>query len=86
MATQKIKTATQKEVEQCIAVIVLGFSSDPGARWIYPDPQQYLENLPRFVRAFGGRAFEHRTAQYVDRFLAAALWLPPGVQPDEEAL
>jgi ribosomal protein S18 acetylase RimI-like enzyme len=53
---------------------------------MYPDPHQYLENSPHFARAFGGRAFEHGTAQYVDGFLAAALWLPPGVQPDEEAL
>jgi ribosomal protein S18 acetylase RimI-like enzyme len=86
VTTQQIKTATQTEVDQCIAVIVLAFSGDPGVRWMYPNPQQYLENFPQFVRAFGGRAFEHGTAQYVDRFLAAALWLPPGVQPDEEAL
>ena len=86
MATQQIKTATQTEVDQCTAVIVLAFSSDPGVRWMYPNPYQYLENFPRFVRAFGGKAFEHSTAQYVDGFLAAALWLPPGVQPDEEAL
>ena len=83
---QKIKTATETEKDQCVSVIVLAFASDPGVRWMYPDPHQYLENFPRFVRAFGGRAFEHGTAQYVDRFLAAALWLPPGVQPDEEAL
>jgi len=86
MTTPQIKVATQREIDQCIAVIVLGFSSDPGVRWMYPDPHQYLENFPHFVRAFGGRAFEHGTAQYVDGFLAAALWLPPGVQPDEEAL
>ncbi len=86
MTTQQIKTATQAEVDQCISVIVLAFSSDPGGRWMYPDPHQYLENFPQFVRAFGGRAFKHDTAQYVDRFLAAALWLPPSVQPDEEAL
>jgi ribosomal protein S18 acetylase RimI-like enzyme len=86
MTAQQVKTATQAEIDQCIAVIVLGFSSDPGVRWMYPDPHQYLENSPHFVRAFGGRAFEHGTAHYVDGFLAAALWLPPGVQPDEEAL
>lgn len=86
MATQQIRTATQTEADQCIAVIVLAFSSDPGARWMYPDPHQYLENFPHFVRAFGGKAFEHHSAQYVDGFLAAALWLPAGVQPDEEAL
>jgi GNAT superfamily N-acetyltransferase len=86
MATLSIKTATPAEADQCIAVIVLAFSSDPGVRWMYPDPQQYLNNFPHFVRAYGGRAFQQNTAQYVDRFFAAALWLPPEVSPDEEAL
>lgn len=86
MSTRQIKTATRQDMDPCIAVIVLGFSGDPGVRWMYPDPHQYLENFPRFVRAFAGRAFEHGSAHYVDGFSAAALWLPPGVQPDEEAM
>ncbi len=43
-------------------------------------------HCPSFVRAFGGRAFEHGTAYYVDGYLGAALWLPPNVQPDEETM
>ena len=35
---------------------------------------------------FGGKAFEHRTAHTVAEFSGGALWLPPGVQPDEEVL
>lgn len=72
--------------EPCVAAMVLAFSTDPGVRWMYPNPHQYVESFPRFVRAFGGRAFEHGTAHYVEGFLAAALWLSPGVHPDEEAL
>lgn len=86
MTVPSIKTATRKEMEECIAVIVLGFANDPGVRWMYPNSRQYLENFSQFVRAFGGSAFEHGTAHYVEGFLASALWLPPGAQPDEEAL
>ena len=39
--------------------------------------------MPRLVNAFGGRAFEHRTADITEGARAAALWLPPGVEPDE---
>ncbi|NOJ42963.1 GNAT family N-acetyltransferase [Bradyrhizobium sp. WSM 1791] len=39
--------------------------------------------MPRFVNAFGGRAFEHGTAYITEGARAAALWLPPGVEPDE---
>ena len=56
------------------------------ARWTWPDPQQYLEAFPRFARAFGGRAIEHGTANYHEGFRGVALWLPPGVAPDEASL
>jgi ribosomal protein S18 acetylase RimI-like enzyme len=66
--------------------MVLAFGSDPPARWMFPDPHQYLSHFPHFVRAFGGRALDHRSAYYVDNFAGVSLWLPPGVQPDETAL
>jgi GNAT superfamily N-acetyltransferase len=77
---------TPSEAEQAIAVIVLAFSSDPAARWSYPDPHHYLTYFPAIVRAFGGKAFAHGTGYHVNGFAGAALWLPPGIQPDEEAL
>jgi GNAT superfamily N-acetyltransferase len=42
--------------------------------------------FPSFVRAFGGKAFTHGSAYYVDGYAAAALWLPPDVLPDEDML
>lgn len=86
MTIPLIKQAGQAEMNACIATILLGFANDPGVRWMYPDPEQYRGNFPRFVAAFGGRAFDQGTAHYVDGYAAAALWLAPGVQPDEEAL
>jgi ribosomal protein S18 acetylase RimI-like enzyme len=38
------------------------------------------------VKAFGGNAFTHGSAYYVEGHAGAALWLPPDVRPDEEAL
>jgi len=67
-------------------MLVMAFSADPAVRWLYPDPHQYLTNFPDLVRAYGGKAFEQDTAYYVDGFSGAALWLPPDVHPDEEAL
>ena len=55
-------------------------------RWGWPDLEQYLKHFPSFVRAFGGKAFTHGTAYYVDGYAAAALWLPPNVYPDEDKL
>jgi ribosomal protein S18 acetylase RimI-like enzyme len=83
---KQVKTANASDEEGVIAMVVLAFSADPAVRWLYRDPHQYLANWPGFVRAFGGRAFEHGTAYYVDRYAGAALWLPPGVHPDEDDL
>ena len=81
-----IKTATATDEAAVIAVVVLAFSADPAARWTWPDPNQYLIHFPSFVRAFGGKAFAHGHAYYVDGYAGAALWLPPEVRPDEDAL
>ena len=82
----KIKSATTADEEAVIAVITLAFSTDPAARWLYPDPHQYLTHMPPFVRAFGGKAFAHGSAYYVDGYAGAALWLPPEVHPDDHEL
>ncbi|HEY8873473.1 MAG TPA: GNAT family N-acetyltransferase [Stellaceae bacterium] len=42
--------------------------------------------MPPVVQAFGGAALDHGSAWYVEGFLGAALWLPPGVHPDHETL
>jgi len=81
-----VAAITAAQADQAVAVISLAFSSDPAARWTYPDPNAYLTYFPRLVRAFGGRAFEHGTGHQVSGFCGAALWLPPGIHPDEEAL
>jgi GNAT superfamily N-acetyltransferase len=81
-----IRTVTVADTEPALAALTLAFGSDPPCRWAWPDPQQYLEAFPRFARAFGGAAIEHGTANYHEGFSGVALWLPPGVTPDEASL
>lgn len=81
-----VKTVTASDEAPVIDVVVLAFSADPGARWTWPNPQQYLMHFPSFVKAFGGKAFTHGSAYYVDGYAGAALWLPPDVHPDEDVL
>jgi ribosomal protein S18 acetylase RimI-like enzyme len=81
-----IHTAQTLAESAVIRTIVKAFSADPVARWIYPDTEQYLVSFPSFVEVFAGAAFEHESVDLVDDDAAAALWLPPGVHPDEGAL
>jgi GNAT superfamily N-acetyltransferase len=69
-----------------ISTLTLAFSSDPAARWTYPDSHQYLTYFPELIRAIGGKAFENQGVQSVPAGTGAALWLPPGVEPDEEEI
>ncbi len=86
MTTTSIKRTTEYDVEQIIDSIVLAFSSDPLARWVYPSPQQYLKSFPDFVKIFAGKAFEQKTVYYTDNYSGAALWLPPQSELNNDAI
>lgn len=86
MVKREVVSAGEDIRASAISTIVLGFAADPMARWAWPDSSVYLRMMPQFVMAFGGRAFEHGTAYITERARAAALWLPPGVEPDEAAM
>ena len=76
-------TASSRRPRTCSAPSKSGL---PPTRWSWPDPRVYFEQFPRFVRAFGGNAFGHAGAHRVEGYAAAALWLPPNIHPDEEAM
>ena len=86
MPSITVRTMSPADDVQTIDTIVLAFAADPVARWSWPDSHQYLISMPRLTRAFGGRAFAHNGAYGSNGYAGAALWLPPGVTPDEEAL
>ena len=76
----------ESDRNRAVATLTLAFAGDPVGRWAYPAAQQYLTYWPRFIEAFGGRAFSHGTAHALEGCLAVALWLPSGVGPDELAI
>ncbi len=86
MRLTKIRTVDQSEQTRATSIQLMAFSSDPIMRWLWPEPDAYVRHFPGLVRGFGGRAFEKGTAQATEDFHGGALWLPPGVGPDDEAL
>jgi ribosomal protein S18 acetylase RimI-like enzyme len=82
----RVAVAGPTDMERLIGVMILAFAADPVARWMYRDPQQYLAYFGRFIRAFAGKAFSTGTAWCIDGNLGGALWLPPGVKLDEDAI
>lgn len=81
-----VKLAQPSDEPGAIDALTLAFSTDPMTRWSLPDPHKYLAAFPTMARAFGGSAFARGTAYIAAGFIGTALWLPPGVGPDEETL
>ena len=86
MSTVEVRAASEREQQAVIHVLTLAFSTDPMARWAFPDPHTYLEIWPEMIKAFGANGFAHGTVHLAAGGGAAAMWLPPGVQPDSKRL
>jgi len=86
MHTPNAVPAHSADYERSIASLVAAFIADPFIRWMFPDSKQYFDSFPLVLKYFAGGAFEHSSAYRSDDFKGVALWLPPGVGPDEEAL
>jgi ribosomal protein S18 acetylase RimI-like enzyme len=81
-----IHKASTDDAAAVVHVIALAFSADPITRWAIPDPHAYLTVMPEFIQAFGGPAFARESADWTADRRGAALWLPPGTEPDGERM
>lgn len=86
MTEDDIHVAGDDEREALLDTLTLSFAADPPTRYIWKTPAAFLGAFRRLATAMGGRAFEQGTAFISDDFTAAALWLPPGIDLDGEAL
>ena len=85
-ASNEIRSAVPDELPHAVAAIVAAFITDPIARFAWPSPHGHLRAMPLAAREFAGGSFEHGTAYVTTDFCGTALWLPPGVHPNGEAL
>jgi ribosomal protein S18 acetylase RimI-like enzyme len=81
-----IDPQSEQQRSQAIHALTLAFVRDPVMRWLYPEPEAYLEHFPGFAQIFGGAAFDSDTAWLSDDLGGAALWLPSGVHADGPAI
>lgn len=78
-----IRSITRSDKDRCEAAMTMAFSADPGARWCWPDPLQYINTFMPLVSLFGGKSYDHGSAYVIGDFFGVAQWLPPGVQPED---
>ena len=82
----EVRDSTADEMDHAVAAIVTAFLTDPAARFAWPALRDYLQSMPLATREFAGASFQRGTALVSADLCGAALWLPPGVQPNGEAL
>ena len=85
MNPPKILNASSENRDNVIHSLVLGFATDPLARWFWPDARTHLSGGPAFD-AFGGPSLDSGTTYITENYEGVALWMPPGVEPDEERM
>jgi ribosomal protein S18 acetylase RimI-like enzyme len=86
MIAQAIRISSTRDRQSASAALTAAFSTDPVCRWVWPNPEVYEGYFPAFISAFAGRAFDSGTAHQTGAYEGVALWLPPGVASDDEAL
>ena len=77
-----VETAAVADTAAVFDILTQAFSDDPMTCWTWPEPSLLRATFPGFAKAFGGAAFEHGSAYRIGG-AGAALWLPPGVDPDD---
>ena len=82
----EVRSATADEMPRAVAAIVAAFLTDPVARFAWPSPHDHLRSMALATNEFAGGSFVHGTAYVSADFCGTALWLPPGIHPNGEAL
>ena len=83
----KVRPVQLNEADRFAATMTLALAADPSTRWVTPDAGQYVRMMMPISLAFGGQAAIERNSAYVlGEFLGVAIFLPPGVPPDDEKM
>lgn len=86
VATADVVAVEPHRARRVISTLALAFAADPPSRWLFPEPESYLQHFPAFARALAGSSLQRRTGLATGDYGAVALWLAPGEGPDEEAM
>ncbi|PZQ95603.1 MAG: GNAT family N-acetyltransferase [Cereibacter sphaeroides] len=81
-----VRAADRADQARFGAVLTAAFITDPVARWVWPDPLQFIEAFMPFSNLFGGKSLDLHSAYVIGDFSGVVQWLPPGVGSDDDPL
>ena len=86
MNDYEVRVAEKSEQDAVLSTLMLAFGVDPCMRYALTEAETFIGAFRRLALALGGGAFEHGSAYVGADGACAALWLPPGVESDGEAI
>lgn len=85
MSEHPVRPAGHADRDSLLNVLLLAFSNDPCMRWTFQRPDEFLAAFKPFVTEMGA-GLDHDGLFLTEDGRAGALWLPPGVTQDGEAI
>jgi ribosomal protein S18 acetylase RimI-like enzyme len=86
-STEVIENVSPSVEDRCNAALTVGFATCPLLRFIYPEPERYLEHFAGFVKAYCGEPYQHGSGAYIpDGVKGTVLWQTPDEHGDHGEL
>ncbi|KAB0644784.1 GNAT family N-acetyltransferase [Burkholderia latens] len=86
IAVESIKRVTVADEKAVNGILKLAFSACPLLRWLYPEPERYLESIDGFIEYYCGEVYARGTGVYEAGLKGAMLWSTASVHRDEDEL
>ncbi len=82
MDQPNIILVSKDKVKQVKSAILLAFSSDPFIRWLFPNPNDYVEKFSIWIDEFISIGMPAEGVYADEGVSGSAIWLPPGINLD----
>jgi len=81
-----VRTASEEELSQVAETLAAAFVDDPVFCWCDPEAGRRRAILPSLFEVLVAEHLSHGGVLTTDGALAAAVWVPPGVEEDESLM
>ena len=78
------RRATSEDLPELSRTLAAAFVDDPVFSYCYPDVARRRQIIPRFFEIVTGANLAHGGIYTADDVVAGAVWVPPGVEDDEQ--
>lgn len=87
MESDQIRDVSSSDKAAVNAILTVAFAQCPLLRWLYPNLERYMENIPEFVKHYCGEFYNYGSGVYYPSSRRGAVtWLPADVPQEKDSL